>query len=307
MQNMYCGESTGMSNSQIAQAADEAFSQHKRLDTDCASSHNELSNNPLGSFKTSKLQLRKRKKNIDTDFVSGLFRDLNEASLTDQFQYNSNEDPAEVSLVSDDDNAPVSKKARVAFNTLSRSYKSFSHLSTLCNDTQKTSSDSSHDRRPHGRRVSCNIHQVSPNPSLASDGTINPESINEIVDLVLSETLGFPCLPPTVSETSCTSNNLTQTTVQAAQVLETPSSPSFIEGGKHDQKDSYGWFVDMDIEENHNRADDVTAARKSLAYGCDEDLSFKAATAPKKTIELDEEVQFALAADTVDDVLGDFF
>jgi hypothetical protein len=301
---MYCGESSGLSNSQIAEAADVAFSQHKRLDTDCESSNFEVVNNPLGSFKTSKLQLRKRKKTsdaskikFDTDFVSGLFRDLNEASNNEE--WNCIDDAADLSRVTDDEYSRVTKKFKVSGNNLSRSCKSFTHLAYMSKDDHQLSSAPS-----TGRRVSVEIHQVSPNSSLASDNTLNEDHISEIVDNVLFETLAFPSLPPTVSETSCSSNNLTQTSVQAAQVLET-LSPSSLEGGKHDEKDSYGWFVDMDLEEDHNRADVVTAAQQqSLIFGSNEDLSFKAFTAPKKTTELDEEVEWAKAADTVDDVLG---
>lgn len=312
---MYCGESSGLSNSQIAQAADVAFSQHERLDTDCESSHYEevVAGNPLGSIINSKLQLRKRKKTLDsaktqkfdTDFVSGLFRDLNEGSNNEE--WNSIYDAADVSCVTDDEYSRATKKIKVTRNNLTRSCKSFTHLAYISKDDHHVVSIAP--SQPHAsrsRRVSVEIHQVSHNSSLASDNNLNEDHISELVDNVLFETLAFPCLPSTVSETSCSSNNLTQTSVQAAQVLET-LSPSPLEGGQHDEKDSYGWFVDMDLEEGHDRADDVTTAHESLISRTDEALSFKAFTAPKKTTELDDEVEWAKAADTVDDVLGDFF
>lgn len=154
----------------------------------------------------------------------------------------------------------------------------------------------------------------------SSEATLDTDLIYNLVDKVLIESLVFPRLPPTVSESSCSSNNLTQTAVRAAQVLETtPNSKStssstalsdvtsHIEGGKHDNKDTYGWFVDMDLEEDGDRADVISAAQEKYRAGEDGDLSFKAFTAPKKTSELDEEVEWAQAADTVDDVLVDFF
>mmetsp|Transcript_10823 Transcript_10823/g.13696 ORF Transcript_10823/g.13696 Transcript_10823/m.13696 type:complete len:419 (+) Transcript_10823:88-1344(+) len=149
----------------------------------------------------------------------------------------------------------------------------------------------------------------------SSDATPDTDMINSLVDKVLIESLAFPNLPPTVSESSCSSNNLTQTAVQAAQVLETilhrdqsQGCHTHIEGVMHDSKDTYGWFVDMDLEQDVDRANAISAAQESVRAGArgDEDLSFQAFTAPKKT-DLDEEVEWAKAADTVDDVLGDFF
>jgi len=59
----------------------------------------------------------------------------------------------------------------------------------------------------------------------------------------------------------------------------------------NNDKSSYGWFVELEDDDDHDN----------------EDLAFTAVTAPKKNTELDKEVDWACAADTVDDVLGDFF
>lgn len=56
---------------------------------------------------------------------------------------------------------------------------------------------------------------------------------------------------------------------------------------------SYGWFVELDKDCNTDP-------------GRPKDLAFSAITAPEKTT-LEEEAEWALAADTVDDVLGDLF
>jgi len=140
-----------------------------------------------------------------------------------------------------------------------------------------------------------------------SDATLDTDVINNLVDKVLIQSLVFPSIPPSVSEYSCSSNNLTQTAVQAVQVLETPTTP--IEGVKeHRGIDTYGWFVDMDLQEDCDRADVVSAAQaKCRMVKEEEDLSFMGTSALKKTTELDQEVEWAKAADTVDDVLGDFF
>lgn len=301
--SMYCGESSKMSNSQIVQAADEAFSRHRRLDVDCEYSNNAVMSNPLdlSISSSSRFQLRKRKKqlesvnpmsNFDGDFVSGLFRDLSETEQHEPDSHGS--DSVNEVTVADEDLSRPSKRFKATSNnvSMSRSCKSFSCLTNLDRLPSPTSN--------HDRRVSVDIkHQVSPSNS-ASEGTFDSDLILRLVDKVLVESLAFPRLPPTVSETSCSSNNLTQTSVHAAQVLETPP---YIEG---EQKETYGWFVDMDLDDIHERADVVSAAQQSLLSGSTSDLSFQGFTAPKKT-DLDEEVEWAKAADTVDDVLGDFF
>lgn len=189
-------------------------------------------------------------------------------------------------------------------------------LSTSADACTSCTEDISYRVSPVGRRVSVKSQGNHVINSTSSDATLDTDTINNLVDKVLIESLVFPCLPPTVSESSCSSNNLTQTSVQAAQVLETashlnqlPNSCKTHIEGEHDSKDTYGWFVDMDLQEDRDRADVILAAQENVkaALGEDNDLSFKAFTAPKKTTELDEEVEWAKAADTVDDVLGDFF
>ena len=63
-------------------------------------------------------------------------------------------------------------------------------------------------------------------------------------------------------------------------------------------KESYGWFVEMDEDHHINSAELYKPTTGTLA--------FSAPTAPKAA-NFDAEVEWAKAADTVDDVLGDFF
>jgi hypothetical protein len=65
-------------------------------------------------------------------------------------------------------------------------------------------------------------------------------------------------------------------------------------------KEAFGWFVDLD--------DNVLPeANSNLPYTISSDsLAFQAPTAPK-AVRDHEELEWAQAADTVDDVLGDFF
>jgi len=346
-----CGESSRMSNSQIAQAASEAF--HQRLDCDFNDdiTSNALNYCPITTMSTNlnnnistsnnRLQLKKRKKSrevvsnnnsnstfstFESDFVSGIFRDLSQVQPSD---IDSSSDQPDQVLVTDDDGdlsstsltlSRPSKRFKSSCGkipSLASSYKSFAFLNTLAGkDATNTSSDvvppqSAH---PFLRRVSLNSERSSSTATatttVVSDETIDTDHINSLVDKVLIESLPFPSIPPTVSSSSCSSNNLTQTAVPAAQVLETPGSignttaPS-LEGGMHDSKDTYGWFVDMDLDLDDRNGDDVPNPYEKINEK--DALSFKAVTALKKTTDLDEEVEWAKAADTVDDVLGDLF
>jgi len=96
--------------------------------------------------------------------------------------------------------------------------------------------------------------------------------------------------------------------VQAAQVLETQKL-IHVEGKTHanaTNKNGYGFFVEMDEEDVNKRLQDVAAASEScraIATPEDSSLTFSA-RCPKKAVALDSEVEWAKAADTVDDVLG---
>ena len=71
------------------------------------------------------------------------------------------------------------------------------------------------------------------------------------------------------------------------------------------QQDDFGWFVDTDDQDEHG-----VRAYVSEDFGgkADVPLAFSAATAPRvDTRDLQAEVDWAQAADTVDEVLGDFF
>lgn len=103
---------------------------------------------------------------------------------------------------------------------------------------------------------------------------------------VSSDGPAFPHLPATVSATSC--NTLTRNLSDLQSSL-----------AENSEKESYGWFVEMDEEYAHE-----TAPVNELSQN--NDLAFKAPTAPKAD-NYDAELEWAKAADTVDDVLGDFF
>jgi hypothetical protein len=103
--------------------------------------------------------------------------------------------------------------------------------------------------------------------------------------------LAFPHLPATVSNSSC--NNLSS--------LTRSKSGRQSSDGETSTKDGYGWFVET--EEDEFAVAPVIAYSKAISPA---DLAFSAVTAPKRA-NYDAELEWAQAADTVDDVLGDFF
>ena len=100
--------------------------------------------------------------------------------------------------------------------------------------------------------------------------------------------LVFPNLPATVSDSSCNAGLTRVNLVRQASIPEKLN------------KESFGWFVDLD--------DNLSpGANINLPYTVSSDsLAFQAPTAPK-SVRDHEELEWAQAADTVDDVLGDFF
>lgn len=101
--------------------------------------------------------------------------------------------------------------------------------------------------------------------------------------------LAFPNLPATVSDSSCSVGLTRASRIRQASSLEKNS------------KESFGWFVALDDDDHQIRNSNSDCY--STSY---DDLAFKAPTAPHGS-KNDAEVQWAKAADTVDDVLGDFF
>jgi hypothetical protein len=103
-----------------------------------------------------------------------------------------------------------------------------------------------------------------------------------------SAKLLFPNLPATVSDSSCNAGLTRVNLVRQASIPEKLN------------KEAFGWFVDLDDNL-------LPEANSNLPYTVSSDsLAFQAPTAPK-AVRDHEELEWAQAADTVDDVLGDFF
>ena len=98
----------------------------------------------------------------------------------------------------------------------------------------------------------------------------------------------FPNLPASVSDSSC---NAGLTRVNLVRQVSVP---------ENSKKESFGWFVDLDDIQT------VEVCSKLPCAVSSDSLAFQAPTAPKGAHD-EAELEWAQAADTVDDVLGDFF
>ena len=294
------------STSRLVRDVGEAFhgqmSQHHGLapSDDLASKSNPLREASYGiHLKKRKCNLSENQSTFNSDFLSGIFQDLAEATSHKATPMSSG--ISEAHLIDNESIASSrpNKRARFSSSSLS-STKSFSNLTAQISESDSTVSSS---------LSSLPVTQAS---AEVSNPVTMENTAEKIVDTVFNNSfcnIGFPCLPTAVSESSCSSNNLTQTAVHAAQVLETPLN-SNVEG-EQEERDEYGWFVEMDEDSLHQRFDAVDDAAKNcraMASEAPADLTFVPTLTPKKPkIELDSEVEWAKAADTVDDVLGAVF
>ena len=237
----------------------------------------------------------------NSDFLSGLFADVAKANVLSELgisQKRSSEhittDPSEVSGT---ESSVPNKKSRVtSCGSLIRVGASSTNLADL---TQIHS--------PKGINEFFGPSQVK--PSLPRKGLkkshhhdslafqLNCVSGGESSDSISQRRhpsvgdaarVAFPNLPATVSDSSCV------TGLTRANLVQQVASP------ENETKDTFGWFVDLDDNQ-------TPEAPAGLPYtvSCD-DLAFQAPTAPLRSNN-DDEVEWAKAADTVDDVLGDFF
>jgi hypothetical protein len=239
----------------------------------------------------------------NSDFLTGLFADVAKVSdVTDT----PSKTKRRADVISADEGSSSermtssclsSKKSRTSLKKcLSRVQSSAKNLSRLCaaspkgiNEIFRQSDDSQDIDRPansmlnhHKESLQFQLSCVS-EPSDSGCCSSTPKSTVEN-----AAKIAFPNLPATVSDSSCHAGLTRANLVRQASVPENP------------KKESFGWFVDLD--DNHK-----VEVNPSLPYAVSSDsLAFQAHTAPKRICD-EAELEWAQAADTIDDVLGDFF
>jgi len=316
---------SNMSNLLLTQAANEAFSKNKRLDIEFPQIAI-VTTNPLDNESEDIPEFQRRKRKVSSDdvpssdtfpnysdnFLSAIFDDIAKA----QEENNSVESSQSNEKIygKELDTPSALKKPRLSeVCNLTRTQKSFRNLKSALAQSSVTLSTEA-----------TQLSAISRSPSSVEPFITSEEDISEhtpsnqsiiidhyteaanIIDSVLNVDIIFPNIPATVSENSCSpTNDLTHMSVPATNSSEEPTNnPS--EGKKNIVKDSYGWFVEMDNDETlRNRTDAIADASDKTRITPDT-LSFSAVTAPKRVVD-DDELEWAKAADTVDDVLGCFF
>jgi len=222
---------------------------------------------------------------VNSAFLSCLFADV--AKVQSEEAGSPRTNPAVVECA-DDEARPV-KKSRLSLNrsisrSISRCSKSFKNLEALqasptgiMEVLSHTPSDVPHFPLLKTDSLQFQLKCVSQCPE-------EPSAISEAI--FKAGELAFPHLPATVSNSSCSTLTRNLSDLQSSLA-------------ENEEKESYGWFVVMD--------DELRTAADPYAGADANKLAFEAPTAPNASGDQDAEVEWAKAADTVDDVLGDFF
>jgi len=208
-------------------------------------------------------------------FLSGIFADIAQASESTSLSH-----PSSHSLLPDAaEDGPRPKKARSSASTsLGRHPKSSKALSRSADGTQGADTPSS--------------AIVSPRPNKSA---LKIQLFNDQVSRL--QDLAFPTLPNIPAAVSSGSWSA------AASLSVVTPRDSQGEAKEQDDSPSYGWFVSMDDDASGDNSKHQPPTSGFLP-DTEAHLAFKTVSAPSSQ---DIEVQQALAADTVDDVLGDFF
>jgi hypothetical protein len=204
-------------------------------------------------------------------FLSGIFADIAQAS-DEEPAVSQDGDAHDGAVAHDSASEPFHKKARITASTsFGRQLKSFTAFSGVAEGTVSEVSS---------------LTVVSPriNTSALEIDFFN-DSVQELQDMAFPSLLQ---IPNAISSSSCS-------LLVAAMD----------ESGDHEDKQdgpAYGWFVatdDDEVEDSHQFPFTFLPDTKPA-------LAFKVINAPNRKNQ-DLEVQQALAADTIDDVLGDLF
>lgn len=239
----------------------------------------------------------------NSDFLSGLFADVAKITeLTDpgSVKRSRPEPPTDMAEQTPIHESPLKKQRTLLSSSMSRCKYSSYNLSDLVpfHSPNPVLEASRQAVAPTPQRDTLSISFE--NPPHAETQSTRQDSLAFQLDCVagaecpkvLTDTdaiVAFPNLPVTISDSSCTAG------LTRGSLIKQGSSPE-----KQQNKESFGWFVDLDDHQN-----DKGQTVSSYSVSC-HDLAFQAPTAPRASHN-DAAVQWAKAADTVDDVLGDFF
>jgi hypothetical protein len=218
---------------------------------------------------------------VTSAFLSSLFYEVN----------NDSKRPSEDEYVPE--HRQPSKKACM---TPSKSYKSFgANLASLGRQSVSPVTTNTPFFDQENRATNKDVHRVNHCVSSSSQ-----DLAMNVAGLIFP---GLSYCASTASDASC-SPTITTLNFEADQqpsVTENNSSTAYTAAAE-DDKETYGWFVVVDDDEDlldKPVVEPVAAAPK--------DLAFRAPLPTIPTPTVHDDVKWAQAADTVDDVLADFF
>jgi hypothetical protein len=290
-----------------------------KLEKIMSSSENTASQTVSQLWSIPRINLRKRPcatkmtnlESVNSAFLSGLFADVAKASEN----------------TSDDLFSHQPKKVRIGkCKSIARCERSFAVLMKALNDASEgdpSSESCANSNTAIFGDIANTISTIQRDNSLqyqldcvtaSSPSTASSKS----ADISSATGVVFPNLPATVSNSSYgnsmnTSNSRHPASSPITTLTHVISDLQSSDTEKTSQtlaNDTYGWFVEMEDESNATNAISTPNSTSCLplvdSYFAPKDLAFTAQVAPKAE-NYDAELEWATAADTVDDVLGCFF
>lgn len=255
----------------------------------------------------------------NSDFLSGLFADVAKANVLKELSIelpsaspgtpsaetisppSMFDGPSSSHVVPDSRNSPR-KKRRVSVQSRASCMNLLdqSNSSDMSSPTGIDEISSTEKKNQDSLAYQLNCLDQEKQELVTSSRSVSPANKSKKVSQDVAA-LAFPNLPTAVSDSSCESNNVAAGLTRERCLIQHGSAPEITASGK----ESFGWFVDLDDNQDFSPFNGLTKSERSNS--CD-DLAFKAPTAPKQaTDHVQEEMEQAYAADTIDSVLGDFF
>jgi hypothetical protein len=233
----------------------------------------------------------------NSDFLSGLFADVVKANVLSDLGIAPKRTSDHMSDTSSEDSSHVvsatpSKKSRISLNRcFSRARASITNLTQLeCQSPKGINNEffgaPGNNQHMQANALSARQDYLAFQLSVVAGADSSDSQSQSVGD---AARIAFPNLPATVSDSSCDAGLTRANLVRPVTIPE------------NETKESFGWFVDLDDNQT------TPEARVGLPYAVSsDDLAFQAPIAPRCVNDV-AEVEWAKAADTVDDVLGDFF
>lgn len=211
---------------------------------------------------------------------------------------------------------PLSKKSRLHCAPIARCGRSFKVLSEALSaaaagfvspESPSQTSTSFFDDDPYTSTTTTDqLHPPRREDSLQFQ--LNCVLSSSSTDVSSATNVAFPHLPSTVSDSSYPkTNTFMNPSTTYSKLTRVISDLQSSDTETRPPQETYGWFVEMEDDESLSSSDGIVSSAMTVSSCPLPGAAFQAPTAPKAEYHHDAELEWAAAADTVDDVLGDFF